>query len=94
MRRKSTQLDKICSKLEISVKDQDAENQLSKSVKLRIQKYIENDQVRQLHGFLQKKVLNYEVEIGIKAMRWNILHFAAKNNALKIIQVLLVRTYQ
>lgn len=46
MRRKSTQLDKICSKLEISVKDQDAENQLSKSVKLRIQKYIENDQVR------------------------------------------------
>lgn len=43
MRRKSTQLDKICSKLEISVKDQEPEYQLSKSVKLRIQKYIEND---------------------------------------------------
>lgn len=45
-RRKSNPMDKICSKLQISVKDQNTETQLSKDVKLRIQKYIENDSVR------------------------------------------------
>lgn len=39
-------MDKICSKLEISIKDQDTESQLSKPIKLKIQKYIENDQCK------------------------------------------------
>lgn len=39
-RKISNQLNKICSKLQISLKDANNEDALSKSVKLKIQKYI------------------------------------------------------
>ena len=80
-RRVSNQMDKICSKLEISVKDVKDGDTLIKSVKLKIQKLIEKDEIRKLQNYLDKKVLEYDVEIGIKSMKWNIVHFAAKNNA-------------
>ena len=87
-------MDKICSKLEISLRHINGNHTLTKSVKQKIQKYIENDDIQKLQTYLDKHVLNYEIEIGIKSMQWNILHFAANNNSGNIIKVILTQTYQ
>lgn len=50
--------------------------------------------MRNLQSILDKQVLAYETEIGIKSMRWNIVHFAAKNNSSNILKVILTKTYQ
>jgi hypothetical protein len=60
-RRVSNPLDKICSKLEISVKDAPDGSTLTKAVKLKIQKMIEKDEIRKLQGYLNKKVISYDM---------------------------------
>lgn len=54
-------MDKICSKLDISVKDMPDGSILSKSVKTKIQKLIEKDEIKKLQSYLDKKVISYEV---------------------------------
>jgi hypothetical protein len=87
-------LDKMTSKLNLTLKDMPESEQITKYQKEQIVKYVSNDKVALLAKFTEKEVIAADREVGAKGSRWNILHVCAKYDAVECIKLILKKIYQ
>ncbi len=86
-------LDKVTSKLSLTVKDLGCES-LPQHLKDKIVNLITKDSTKQLLRLLDKEVVTWEREVGVKATNWNTIHLCAKFNAVGCARALLKQIYQ
>ena len=79
------QLDRLARSILLSTHDIPKQDSINKGLKSKILKAINSDNARKLHQVLEKYVIGFDVEIGTRGSRWNVLHFCAKNNAHQCI---------
>lgn len=87
------QLDKVTSKLSLTVKDIAADS-LPQHLKDKIVNLITKDSTRQLLKLIDKEVVAWDRDVGVKGTNWNLIHVCAKFNAVATIRALLKQVYQ
>lgn len=87
-------LDKLTSKLSLTLKDMPESQMISKQQKEQIVKYVSNDKAALLAKYMEKEVIAADREIGAKGTRWNLLHVCAKYDSVECMKYLAKKTYQ
>jgi hypothetical protein len=87
-------LDKLNSKLALTIKDLPFHEQLPQHLKDKIVTFISNDKPRDILKLMDKEVVVWSKEIGAKGTQWNVLHVCSKFNAINCLRILLKKTYQ
>lgn len=87
-------LDKLTSKLSLTLKNIPLSEQITKNQKEQIVKYVSNDKAAMLAKFTEKEVIAADREVGAKGSRWNLLHLCAKYDAVECIKLILKKIYQ
>ena len=87
-------LDKLNSKLALTIKDLPSNEKLPKHLKDKIVAFISNDKPRDLLKLMDKEVVVWSKEIGAKGTQWNVLHVCSKFNAANCLRILLKKIYQ
>lgn len=86
-------LDKVTSKLALTVKDLGIET-LPQPLKDKITNLIVKDSSHQLLKLLDKEVVSWTRELGAKATQWNLIHICSKFNAANTLRKILKQIYQ
>lgn len=86
-------LDKVTSKLALTVKDLGVEA-LPQPLKDKITNLIVKDNAHQLLKLLDKEVVSWTRELGAKATQWNLIHICSKFNAANSLRKILKQIYQ
>ena len=87
-------LDKVNSKLALTIKDLPYSEQLPQQLKDKIVTFISNDKTKDLLRLMHKEVVVWSKEIGAKGTQWNCLHLCSKFNAANSLRILLKKIYQ
>lgn len=88
------ELDKLYKSILLSTRDLPQNDALPKELKHKIKKYIHDDKPFKLRRIIEEQAISYDVEIGARGSRWNILHFCAKHNSSNCLHYLLRTHYQ
>ena len=75
-------LDKLTSKLSLTLKDMPESQTISKQQKEQIVKLVSSDKPALLAKYLEKEVIAADREVGAKGTRWNLLHVCAKYDSV------------
>lgn len=87
-------IDKLTSKLNLTVKDVPAYELITPAQKQKLSKLLARDDAPALLTYLARQVISCDKEVGAKLSRWNLLHLACKYDAHESLRALLRRQYQ
>lgn len=87
-------LDKLTSKLSLTLKDMPESQTISKQQKEQLVKMVSSDRAALLAKYIEKEVIAAEREIGAKGTRWNLLHLCAKYDSVECMKYLARKSYQ
>lgn len=87
-------LDKLTSKLSLTLKDMPESQMISKQQKEQLVKLVSSDKAALLAKYMEKEVIAADREIGAKGTRWNLLHVCAKYDAAECMKQIVKKIYQ